>query len=133
MRESQRMNSLNFLVANRDICSDVVLSNGQALSRGSSVAALLYCMNHNLKVFQNPEEFDGERFLKLREKSEYGDDTYGGNKGPKWGLLDIHPETNVNFGFGKHVCPGRIMSVNAVSLFSISSFSSFPFAQNMVT
>ena len=112
IRESQRLNPLTLLSSTRYIVSDVTLSNGQTIPGGSSVALPLYAMNRDPNIFENPEVFDGERFLKLRATRERGEEYRGEKSAPKWGLLDIHAEANVNFGHGKHVCPGRLLAIN---------------------
>ena len=116
IRESQRLNPNTPLTINRYITSDVLLSNGQVLPRGTSTTVALFAMNFNSKIFENPDKFDGERFVSLRENRERGEGAYGGKEGPRWGALDIHAEANVNFGLGKHACPGRFLAINTVGV-----------------
>lgn len=56
------------VTVNRKILSPVTLSNGVTLPVGTSIAASAACVNTDPTLFENPEEFDGFRFSKLREK-----------------------------------------------------------------
>lgn len=119
MRESQRLTPFTVLTLNRDINADVILSNGQVLPKGCSVGAALYAMNRDPRIFQDPDVFDGERFVKLRARTEEERAAPNEKPEPRWGAIDMHPEANINFGFGKHACPGRVLAVNGVCAFHI--------------
>ena len=112
IRESQRLAPQTLTNMARYIDSDITLSNGQILPQGCSVVLPLYAMNRDPDIFEDPEKFDGERFLKLQEVEKHG--ASGRKSATKWGLLDIHHEANVNFGYGNHLCPGRFLAMNTV-------------------
>ena len=122
LRESQRLSPLVLLSVKRCVTSKVVLSNGQILPRGSSISIPLYAMNRGPNIFSEPDTFDGQRFLNLRNEEEVGKEHNDSRPTTKWGLLDLHPQVNINFGYGKHVCPGRFLAVNEVcAIFSLHS------------
>ena len=119
IRESQRLTPFSLLTMTRYIGADVTLSNGQVLPRGHTAGVALDAMNHDPNLFENPHDFDGERFVKLRAKRDDEEIAPDEKPSPRWGLLDIHAEANVNFGFGKHACPGRLLAVNEVGGFLV--------------
>ena len=114
LRESQRLSPAVLLSIKRYLTLEVVLSNGQILPRGSFISIPLYAMNRDPDIFPEPDKFNGQRFLGLRNEEEDGKERNDGTTTTKWGLLDLHPQVNINFGNGKHTCPGRFLAVNEV-------------------
>ena len=64
-------------------------------------------ISHDERYFEDPETFDALRFYKMRQQSE--------EDGHKWQFTSIG-DTNVNFGAGKHACPGRFFAGNEIKM-----------------
>ncbi len=98
-------------------------SNGVTVPAGTLIAAPTGAILRNGEIFPNPEEFDGFRFSKLRERDG------GAVAGHQ--VLSTSPE-NLTFGYGRHawcvfffasthrghsyfsISPGRFFAVNEV-------------------
>jgi cytochrome P450 len=86
--------------------ADIELSDGTVIPKDSAVMV----SNHKMwdpTIYPNPDEYDGYRFLKLREKP--GHETSAQ-------LVSPSPE-HLGFGFGKHACPGRFFATNQIKIF----------------
>ncbi len=68
-------------------------SNGVTVPAGTVVAVPIGAINQDGEMFPNPEEFDGFRFAKLRERD--------GPAVAKHQALSPSIE-NLNFGYGRH-------------------------------
>lgn len=84
---------------------DTQLPDGTPIPKGTNLGV----SSQNLwdpTVFPNPQQFDGYRFLRLREQA--------GNENA-WQLATTRPE-HIAFGHGKHACPGRFFAANEVKI-----------------
>ncbi|TEY69072.1 hypothetical protein BOTCAL_0117g00200 [Botryotinia calthae] len=68
LKESQRMNPLNLVTMNRKMMDTVQLSDGTILPKGSFVGMAAGSIGFDSNIFENPGEFDGFRFEKLRQQ-----------------------------------------------------------------
>lgn len=117
IRETQRLYPNNFLSSGRYVCVDTVLSDGTFLPKGTSIATPLYAISRDPAIFMEPEKFDPERFERLREEEESGGSRKGANP-LRWSLTNVDPRENMNFGFGRHACPGRFLAASEVCFLS---------------
>lgn len=78
--------------------SGFTFSDGTTLPQGCYVAASAYTVHREATNFDNPEVFDGLRFYKMRDPAE--EDVVKHQ-------LTTPATSNLVFGIGKHVCPGR--------------------------
>jgi ent-kaurene oxidase len=108
IKESQRLHAQSILSMARYIREDLTFSNGTTIPKGSFIATSRDSINLDPKLFENPEKFDGWRFEKLRAMSK--------ESSTRWQLVNTHAEENLNFGHGKHACPGRFFAAAEVSL-----------------
>ncbi|PHH78944.1 hypothetical protein CDD80_5976 [Ophiocordyceps camponoti-rufipedis] len=106
MREVQRLrgNIISFL---RKVMKPISLSDGTQLPIGTRVIAPLAGIAHDERFFPNANDFDHLRFYRLRHESAKAN-----NRMQFTALSD----TYVNFGAGRHACPGRFFAANVSKL-----------------
>lgn len=106
IKESQRLNPAGLVQMHREVRSDIHLSDGTVLLRGLFIALPSHNVNMDETVWENPGEFDGFRFEKLRAKP--------GNEN-KYQFVTTGVD-NLNFGHGIHACPGRFFASNEIKI-----------------
>lgn len=82
------------------------LPNGEVIPKNTLIA---YCnprFHPSLNLYDNPEEFDGLRYVKLIERN-------GVQARYK---LDSASTDSLGFGYGIHVCPGRSFATAELKL-----------------
>ncbi|CAJ2508095.1 Uu.00g092810.m01.CDS01 [Anthostomella pinea] len=106
IKESLRLsgNVTSFI---RKVMKPIDLSDGTHLPPGTDLLTPLAGVAVDERFYPEPEKFDGLRFWKLRQQSEEARD--------RWQFTSIG-DTNMNFGLGKHACPGRFFAANEVKL-----------------
>ncbi len=88
-------------------------SNGVTVPAGTLIAAPAGAIHSDGEIFPNPEEFDGFRFSKLRERD--------GNAVAGRQALSTSPE-NLTFGYGRHAwCVFFLPQPIAVTHISLSA------------
>ncbi|KAM0191634.1 hypothetical protein ACHAPI_008685 [Fusarium lateritium] len=102
MKESQRQIP-PFVILERMVTRDTRLPDGTVLSRGTHIGVDAR-ESWNPDIFENPDDFDGRRFLKRRQAG----DTSGQ-------FVQSSPE-HAHFGMGKHQCPGRFFAGSELKL-----------------
>lgn len=104
MREVQRLrgNITSFI---RKVMQPITLSDGTQLPAGTKILAAQAGISHDERFFKNPDELDALRFYRMRMASEESS-----NREQFTSLSD----TNINFGAGKHACPGRFFASNVI-------------------
>ncbi|CAG7919283.1 unnamed protein product [Penicillium olsonii] len=98
LKESQRLHPPAALSAHRVCITDLKLSNGITLKKGSHVAVPSEVIQRSSSNYESPDSFDGFRFVKRAA---------AGDKNSQ--LVDLSPDYLV-FGMGVHACPGRWMA-----------------------
>lgn len=108
IKESLRLKP-NGIVAMRRIASEnVQFSDGTFIPKGSSIAVT--ARNHwDPKVYDKPDEWDGRRFLRMR-------DILGQEHLAQ--LVSTSPD-HLGFGHGQQACPGRFFVSNEVKVIMI--------------
>ncbi|KAI0102283.1 cytochrome P450 monooxygenase [Nemania sp. FL0031] len=104
IKETQRVRPF-FLAMRRSVEADTVLSDGTILKKGSR----LHIDTHRMvdpEIYENPEEWRGDRFLQLRSQSG------------KEHAAQLVTTTVDHFGFGHgmHACPGRFFAANEMKV-----------------
>lgn len=109
LKESSRINS--FPTQMRRIAqADVKLSDGTVIPKGTYTMIAPVPMLDPHLYGPNPQEFDGHRFLRMRDQaqkqvllgaSDIGIDSYQ--------YVSLSKE-DLTFGIGKHACPGRFFA-----------------------
>lgn len=90
----------------RVVVSDIVLSDGSALPKGTAVAVPSWSVTRDDRLWADPTTFDGFRFAKLREEpgSEH-----------KYQFATAGPDS-LSFGYGPQACPGRFFASNEIKV-----------------
>lgn len=91
----------------RKALSDITLSNGLPIPKGSRIVLPTAAINMDPDFFQDPETFDGFRYYKLRTANEAARNT---NQMVTVGKRDL------TWGYGRHACPGRYIAEVAMKL-----------------
>ncbi|KAI9434914.1 cytochrome P450 [Lactarius psammicola] len=105
LQESQRVDGPGVLSLIRLALRPFTFSNGVTVPAGTLIAVPTAAIHMDGEIFRNPEEFDGFRFAKLRERDGHA--------------VARHQATSTSteyltFGYGRHACPGRFLAVNEV-------------------
>ena len=82
----------------RVVNKPITLSDGTVLKAGTKAFAPSMAINLDEAVYTNADEFDGLRFYNLREQSAENANKY---------QFASTSNTQLNFGAGRHACPGR--------------------------
>ncbi|KAF4822356.1 Cytochrome P450 monooygenase 1 [Colletotrichum tropicale] len=106
LKETLRLKPVAAVGLGRRVMSEVRLQDGTLLPKESGIAVSAEKM-WDPEIYQNPRDFDGYRFLRMREASEQGEKTAQ--------LVSTSPE-HLGFGLGIHACPGRFFGANTVKL-----------------
>ncbi|KAB2576303.1 Cytochrome p450 [Lasiodiplodia theobromae] len=107
MKESQRINVQSALFMNRVATAPVKLSDGTIIPKGATTAVpTLHMLDDESRWGARPTEFDGHRFLRMREQP--------GNEN-RWQFVTTSAE-HLGFGHGKHACPGRFFASNEIKI-----------------
>jgi cytochrome P450 len=106
IKESQRMNPTGLVQMNRRVSSDITLSDGITIPKGLFTAFPSHNINMDSSLWENPQQFDGFRFEKLRGKE--------GNEN-KFQFVTTGTDS-INFGHGSHACPGRFFASNEIKI-----------------
>ncbi|KAI1200200.1 cytochrome P450 monooxygenase [Nemania serpens] len=104
LKETQRIRPF-FLAMRRSVEKDMVLSDGTVLKKGSR----LHIDTHRMvdpNVYENPEEWNIDRFLELRSQP---------GKEHSAQLVTTNVD-HFGFGHGEHACPGRFFATNELKV-----------------
>ncbi|KAK3951302.1 cytochrome P450 [Pseudoneurospora amorphoporcata] len=105
MKETQRLKPLGVLLTHRYAHEDVTLPDGTLIPRGAQVGVNMSRM-WDPKYYPNPEEWQPDRFPKLREEA-------GKEHSSQFVTTTME---SLGFGIGTHACPGRFFAVNKVKI-----------------
>ncbi|KAH9066646.1 cytochrome P450 [Lactarius vividus] len=100
VRETQRFDTVC-----RIALRPFTFSNGVTVPAGTLVAVPSAATHMDGEIYPNPEEFDGFRFARLRERDGV---SVAGQ------LATSTSAEYLAFGYGRHACPGRFFAVNEV-------------------
>ncbi|CAI4212182.1 unnamed protein product [Parascedosporium putredinis] len=106
MKEVQRVSG-NITSFIRKVIKPIDLSDGTHLPAGTKLLAPQAGFSRDERYFSDPETFDALRFYNLRQQSE--------ENANRWQFTSIS-DVNLDFGAGKHACPGRFFAGNEVKM-----------------
>lgn len=106
MKEVQRVsgNVTSFI---RKVRQPITLSDGTFLPAGTKLLAPQCGISNDPRYYPDPEVFDALRFWKMRQRSDADANRF---------QFTSMSDTNMNFGAGKHACPGRFFAGNEVKM-----------------
>ncbi|TVY92981.1 Cytochrome P450 monooygenase [Lachnellula willkommii] len=128
IKESQRLSPLGMVSNTRIVTSDLTLSTGHILPKGTrfgvasyavhtSADTTTYSPSYNPPGAKSPTEFDGFRFSNLRAMK---------GKENKHQFVTTSPDS-LNFGHGNHACPGRFFASNEIKVVFIELLRNWEF------
>jgi cytochrome P450 len=98
--------SSSIVAMRRLVLSDIILSDGTTLPKGTSIAAPSWGVTQDSALWTDPDTFDGFRFAKLR-------DVPGSEN--KHQFVMTGPDS-LSFGYGTQACPGRFFASNEIKV-----------------
>ncbi|KAF8637674.1 hypothetical protein AX16_010749 [Volvariella volvacea WC 439] len=104
VRESQRVSNGGAVIMVRKALKDFTFSDGTTVPAGHYAAACQFAIHHDPKYYEDPYSFRGFRYSELRQEEGEGLKHQAANLSLEW----------LNFGGGRHACPGRFLAINEV-------------------
>lgn len=83
------------------------LSDGTRLPAGTKLLAPQAGVSRDERYYAAADTFDAYRFFRMRQQSD--------EDANRWQFTSIS-DTNMNFGAGKHACPGRFFAGNEIKM-----------------
>ena len=83
------------------------LSDGTHLPAGTKILSPLAGVARDDRYYPSADAFDPLRFFRMRQQSD--------EDANRWQLTSIS-DTSLNFGAGKHACPGRFFAGNEIKM-----------------
>ncbi|KAK8072675.1 hypothetical protein PG996_006023 [Apiospora saccharicola] len=108
IKESSRKNPIGFITGQRYTLKPHTFKDGLHIPAGTTILFDADGVHHDPNNYPNPDQFDGYRYLHLR-------DTVDANKFHYASVSDI----SLNFGTGQHACPGRFLNALVVKFMLI--------------
>lgn len=88
------------------------MSDGTPLPQGTLVLAPAGAIAHDPSYYPDPERFDGLRFYRLRQEAE----KEGSVAAKVRHQFVATSKTQVQFGLGRHACPGRWFAGHVIKM-----------------
>ncbi|PSS24957.1 hypothetical protein M430DRAFT_87541, partial [Amorphotheca resinae ATCC 22711] len=109
LKESQRLTPVFLLTMNRIVTQPYTFKvSGTHVPVGTMTTAATAAIATDPDTFgDDSSEFDGHRFMRLREDNKSGESAF------KMGMAT---EDSLGFGLGSQACPGRFFAVNQMKL-----------------
>ncbi|KAK1507634.1 hypothetical protein CTAM01_02746 [Colletotrichum tamarilloi] len=107
LNESQRLKPNQISSMFRQATANVTLSDGTKIPKGHTVAVSTERMR-DPAFYENPNEFDGYRFLRMRESGKPGQEAAA--------QLVTTSVNHLGFGHGEHSCPGRFFAASEAKI-----------------
>ncbi|KAI1151017.1 cytochrome P450 [Nemania diffusa] len=105
LKETQRVKPITMVTMQRIANADIHLSDGTVIPKGAK-CAVNNTTRLDATLYENPENFDGYRFLKMRNDP---------GKENKAQFVTTNVDS-LGFGYGLHACPGRFFAANEVKV-----------------
>ncbi|KAG2005586.1 cytochrome P450 [Coprinopsis cinerea AmutBmut pab1-1] len=109
LKESTRLAGIVCFGMHRKARNDYTFSNGVVVPKGFRTAIASVATYLDPDVYEDPDTFDGFRFVKNKEGSN------GDSARDYQGMVSLNPSYLI-FGGGRPACPGRYLAVNEAKL-----------------
>lgn len=114
LREVMRMYPLSFASFQRKVLKPITLSTGRVIPAGVIIEVPSYSHAHDPEINENPDTFDFLRSYRAREQN--GIDGVRKASAAAANQMVTVSENNLQFGFGRHACPGRFFAANEIKM-----------------
>lgn len=101
----------------RKVVAPITLADGTHMPSGTMLAAPVRAMYYDPELVENPEEFDGFRWSKLRQQENQLNSH----------LFVSTSSSSLLFGHGNHACPGRFFAANEIQIMLVSILLRYDF------
>lgn len=119
MKESLRKEPTTPITGKRMILKGVRLHDGLVLPAGTHVAFTSDAVNRDPSIYQDPEQFDGLRFYRMRSEQVGAGDTEevrsNDSNDTEHQFVTATPKY-LSWGQGRSACPGRFFASNEIRL-----------------
>ncbi|KAI0101684.1 cytochrome P450 [Nemania sp. FL0031] len=105
LKETQRVKPIQMITMKRFAEADIRLSDGTVIPKGAK-CAVTNTTRLDANLYENPDHFDGYRFLKMRNDP-------GKENSAQFVATSVE---SLGFGHGVHACPGRFFAANEVKV-----------------
>lgn len=134
IKETMRLHPAGAASFQRKVNKPFTLSNGQAIPAGVIIEVPSSAVSKDPELFPDADKFDPWRFARLREEARAAGEveaaavnqfvsvspnilTVSSSWGRQvWRGLGCGRLTLVQFGFGRHACPGRFFAANEIKM-----------------
>ena len=96
----------------RKVLRPITLSDGTSIPPGTCTFSPAHAINFDPTIYPNPQTFDGLRFYNLRRSSDSGAEE---EDEKKYQLTSV-TNTQMQFGAGRHACPGRWFASHQIKM-----------------
>jgi cytochrome P450 len=107
------------VIGKRILTETITLSDGTKLPAGTIISVPAEAVSHDPTNYPDPEVFDGYRFVKLRETKQGVTSQYH--------QFVTSNKTSLNFGYGKHACPGRFFASAEIKMILADLITGYDF------
>ncbi|KZL82211.1 cytochrome p450 [Colletotrichum incanum] len=116
LKECMRYHVLAPVSFQRKVLKTFTLSNGQVIPKGSIIEVPTIGIYNDEEFFPDADEFDPLRFYKLRlAKKEQKTGSKQAEVVANAQFVSVG-QSSLNFGYGRHACPGRFFAVNEIKM-----------------
>ncbi|KAI1348395.1 cytochrome P450 [Xylaria sp. FL0043] len=105
LKETQRLKPIKMTTMHRIALADITLSDGTVIPKGTK-CAVRSTKRLDPNVYENPDVFDGARFMRMRDVPGQSNQAH---------LVTTGTEA-LGFGHGLHACPGRFFAANELKI-----------------
>lgn len=134
IRESQRMSPPTTMGLKRLFRTPYTFQNGIRVDKGDYVAMPIYAIENDPAHTPAPEKYDGLRTYRLlsqrvSELKNNGTNADGekSQAAVREFLFSSPTQTSLNFGYGKHACPGRFFASLMIKMVFVKLITEYEF------